>query len=392
MKELLLLALAIAVGQFANSMVLPALPLIAREFAVTSNSAALLVTAYFAGFAAVGLLVGPLSDRIGRRPLLLGGLAVLMLGSLGAVMAPSFAVLLGCRLIEAAGAAGTPVLARAIVRDTRRDGELARALGILATTMSVSPVVGPILGGAVTHLLGWRALFMLLAALAAVAGLAIVSIVPETLASASIANRPSLWRKMRSLLARRRFRIGTMFGAAQYFAFGAVYTVAPFLFIDRFGLDHLEFGAIFAVISACLALGGIAGPRLLAVIAQPQLLRLGGALTVAAGLLLVALSALSIVDATSVVTAFAVFGIGLGITLSVGGGLMLEGAEDAGTASSLSGFLQIGAAALGSALAGTLHSGSVAPVSMVLLLAGLAALGAVWPLAADTLEVRATKA
>src|SRR5258708_14223599 len=122
MNQVLLLAAAIAVGQFANSMILPALPLLARDLGVPAASAGLVVTAYFVGFAGVGLIVGPLSDHLGRRRLLLGGIAILSLGSLACAFAASFYVLLPCRLLQAAGPAGTPVLSPAMVRDPRKVG------------------------------------------------------------------------------------------------------------------------------------------------------------------------------------------------------------------------------------------------------------------------------
>src|SRR5215475_8983141 len=109
MSRLWLLALAVTVGQLANSMILPALPLLARDLSVPASSAGLIVTVYFAGFALAEPVVGPLSDRFGRRPLLLGGLAMLAAGSVACAFAASLSALLLFRLLQAAGAAGPPV-------------------------------------------------------------------------------------------------------------------------------------------------------------------------------------------------------------------------------------------------------------------------------------------
>ncbi len=375
MKQLLLLAVAIAVGQFANSMILPALPLLARDLGVPAGSAGLVVTAYFAGFAVIGLVVGPLSDHVGRRPLLVGGIALLALGSLACAFAASFAVLLACRLLEAAGAAGAPVLSRAIVRDTRQGGDLAAALGLLATIMSVSPVVGPILGGFVAEAVGWRGLFGFLAILGALASFAVYAGISETLAPSTAKGAGTTRHQMRMLLAQPRFRKGVFFGAAFYFAFGAIYTSAPFVLIDRFGLGHLQFGAAFAIMSASLVVGGLVGPRLMRTPAQASLLDAAAMLAIAAGLLLLAFMVSGEESVAAIVLCLALFGLAFGVALSVGAALTLSDVGEAvGTASSLSGFLQVGAAALGSAVVSFLHDGSTTPLSVILGFAGLAAL------------------
>jgi MFS transporter, DHA1 family, multidrug resistance protein len=377
MNRVWLLAAAVAVGQFANSMVLPALPLLARDFGVPAGSAGLVVTAYFAGFALVGIVIGPLSDRLGRRPLLLAGLAILAVGSVACALATSFLVLVACRLLEAAGAAGTPVLSRAIVRDTRQDRDLAGALGLLATTMAVSPALGPIIGGFVADTLGWRWLFGVLAVLATLAALAVYAGVAETLALPAPKDAGNTWRQMRALLARRRFRKGVLFGAAYYFAFGAISTAAPFVLIGHFGLGHLQFGVIFALIGVCFAVGGIVGPRLMRIATQARLLDAAALLAIAAGLLLFVLAREDSV--ASVILCLALFGLAFGIALSVGSALTLSDTGDAaGTASSLSGCLQVGTAALGSVVANLTHRGSVVPLSFFLLFAGLGALAAAW--------------
>lgn len=389
MSRLLLLAAAIAVGQFANSMVLPALPMMARELNVPASSAGLAVTAYFAGFAIVGLVVGPFSDRVGRRPLLIGGLLVLAAGSVACALAPSFSALLAFRLLEAAGAAGTPVLARTIVRDTRRDGELAAALGLLATIMSVSPVVGPILGGLVTDGLGWRWLFGILALCAALSALAAYFAIPETLAAATAHGTDTILQQMRLLWSRPHFRRGVLFGAAFYFAFGAIYTMAPFVLIDRFGLSHSEFGLAFAIMSVCLALGGIAGPRLSKLPMRFRLLDAAAVIAVAAGGLLFAFAEMHQDRVKTVVFALALFGLAFGVALSVGAALTFSDVgEAAGAASSLSGFVQIGSAALGSALANVMHTGSVMPLGVILILVGAAAFLAVRGLDEDPVTRR----
>lgn len=375
MSRLLLLSMAIAVGQFANSLVLPAVPMMARELGVPPGGAGLVVTAYFAGFAVVGLFVGPWSDRIGRRPLLWTGLAVLATGSLACALAPTFAVLLAFRLVEAAGAASAPVLARAIVRDTRRDAELATALGLLATAMSVSPVVGPVLGGIITDAVGWRWLFGILAGLGLATAIATWIAIPETLPPSTRPDAVPFAARMRQVWQRPHFRHGVQFAAAFYFAFGAVYTMMPFVLIERFGLSHAQFGLAFAVLSLGFTIGGLAGPRLMKV---PMLLEATALVSACAGLLLLAEFEMADLRVAGVMGALSVFGLAFGVALSVGSAFTLSDAGDsAGAASSLSGFIQIGCAAVGSAIANLLHTGSVLPLGIILAAAGLVSLLAI---------------
>jgi DHA1 family bicyclomycin/chloramphenicol resistance-like MFS transporter len=181
------------------------------------------------------------------------------------------------------------------------------------------------------------------------------------------------------LLARPRFRKGVLFSAAYYFAFGAISTAAPFVLIVHFGLSHVQFGAAFALIGVCFAIGGVVGPRLMRIATQAGLLDAAAGLAIAAGLLLLALATSRADSVATVLLCLGVFGLAFGIALSVGAALALSDAGDAaGTASSLSGCLQVGAAALGSVVANLTHRGSVAPLSFFLLFAGLAALCAVW--------------
>jgi len=324
MNPVWLLAAAVAIGQLANSMILPALPLLARDFVVSVGSAGLVVTAYFGGFALVGFFAGPLSDRVGCRPVLLGGLALLACGSLACALAASFSVLLICRLLEAAGAAGTPVLARAVIRDTRQGRGLAGALGVLAISMSVSPVLGPILGGFLADTAGWRWVFGFVAALAALASLGVWAGVAKTLVPRSTGKPRAPWREMHTLLARPRFRTGVLYGAACYFAFGALYTAAPFVLMARLGLSHFQFGVVFALVSLCIAVGGIAGPRLMRVATDLRLLDGAAGLTIVAGVLLLAFAVGGADRVAAVVLCFALFGFAFGVALSVGAAFTLR--------------------------------------------------------------------
>jgi DHA1 family bicyclomycin/chloramphenicol resistance-like MFS transporter len=267
-------------------------------------------------------------------------------------------------------------VSRAIVRDTRQGRELAAALGLLATTMSVSPVVGPILGALAVEAVGWRGLFGILSLLGLLAVVGVYAGVEETRTPSAATGRASLPREIRMLLAQPTFRRGVFFGAAFYFAFGAIYTSAPFVLIDNFGLSHRQFGGAFAMLSACLAIGGLVGPRLMRSAAmQAALLPAVAILAIAAGVLLSALILSGQENVETFVFCLALFGLAFGVALSVGGAATLDHVGRAtGVASSLSGFVQVGSAAVGSAVVNFLHDGSGTPISAILVFTGVAAL------------------
>lgn len=153
------LILMAAVSILTLNMFLPSLPAIAEAFGVTYSRATLAIGAYLATSAVLQLVIGPLSDRVGRRPVLLAALSVFTLASLGCAMAQSFTVFLSCRLLQAFAVAGT-VIALAMVRDTRGGSEAAGLIGTINMAMAIAPMAGPMLGGLLDAYLGWRAIFL----------------------------------------------------------------------------------------------------------------------------------------------------------------------------------------------------------------------------------------
>ncbi len=148
-----------AVSILTLNMFLPSLPAIAEAFGISYGRATLAIGAYLATSAVLQLVIGPLSDRIGRRPVLLAALGVYTLASLGCAMAQTFTVFLACRLFQAFAVAGT-VLALAMVRDTRGGSEAAGLIGTINMAMAIAPMAGPMLGGVLDAFLGWRTIFL----------------------------------------------------------------------------------------------------------------------------------------------------------------------------------------------------------------------------------------
>lgn len=161
---ILTLAAIAAMGSMAIHMLVPALPLLAHEMAVGEARAQQAVSVYLAGLAGGQLIAGPLADRLGRRPVMLWGLACYIAGALGAALAPAMPVLLAARLLQALGGAAGVVSARVIVGELYGREEAAARQATLMSIVLISPALAPVVGGVITDFAGWRAVFLMLAA------------------------------------------------------------------------------------------------------------------------------------------------------------------------------------------------------------------------------------
>ena len=177
----LLLGALAGLPALSIDMGLPALPLISTHFGTTSSVTALTLSLFMAGFGAAQLVIGPLSDRIGRRPVLLVALALYTLGGAASAGASSMAMLIVARCLQGAGAAGGTVLAFAIIRDLF-DGDAARVrLSTISMVFSLAPVIAPTLGGLVLRFDGWQSIFVVLSATGLVLLLAVGFGLPESI-------------------------------------------------------------------------------------------------------------------------------------------------------------------------------------------------------------------
>jgi DHA1 family bicyclomycin/chloramphenicol resistance-like MFS transporter len=169
---ILLLAAVAALGSLATQLLVPALPQVAHDLHVGPGPAQLVISVFLVGLGAGQLLTGPLTDRLGRKPVLLAGLLIYCAGSLAAALAPSLPLLLGARALQALGGATGVVTARVLVGDLFPPHETAGRQATLMAVVLISPALAPVIGGTLSELVGWRWLFGGLAA-AGLAGLAI---------------------------------------------------------------------------------------------------------------------------------------------------------------------------------------------------------------------------
>src|SRR5690242_10006153 len=176
-----LLAALTAVGPLTTDMYLPSLPDIARQLGASSAQVQLTISAYLIGFAAGQIIYGPVSDRHGRKPVLIGAIALYCAASLACALSTSIDMLIVARAFQALGGSGGIVLTRAIVRDIYSGARAGRELSVIASVMALAPVLAPVAGGIIQTVFGWHAVFLVLVA-AGIVGAGIVwLLLPETL-------------------------------------------------------------------------------------------------------------------------------------------------------------------------------------------------------------------
>jgi len=352
------LALLTAVGPLSVDMYLPSLPDIGRELNSPPAQVQLTISFYLVGFALGQIVYGPLSDRHGRKPVLLAALALFSAGGLACAFAPSIEVLIVARLFQAFGGAGAVVLARAIVRDLYHDARAGREFSVMATIMGIAPTVAPLVGSVLQAAFGWRAIFMALLALGSIAAAVVWWLVPETLKRRT-PGRVSLLSTMRVY---RTFTKNSAFLAhlgivtCSFMGLFAWISGASFVLQGLYGLSALEFGLAFALGSAGGMLGAAVAAGIVTHIGLDRTIGLGGLALALGGLAMVATVALGLSSPAALVLPAMFYLAGFGLAVPQGfAGALSPFHDRAGAASSLMGFVQqTSAAALGAIVGHTL--------------------------------------
>jgi DHA1 family bicyclomycin/chloramphenicol resistance-like MFS transporter len=355
---------------------LPSLPHMAEDFGVSYGVMQLSVSLYLAATAILQIIVGPISDRYGRRPVMLGATLVFAAASLGAVLAPSFAIFMACRLLQAAIATGF-VLSRAVVRDLFAQNEAASMIGYVTMGMSVVPMIGPVIGGALGEVFGWRSTFLLLA----LGGLGLAALVWADHGETNRGSAGSLGQQLAQypqLLGSALFWGYCLTAAFASGAFFAYLGGVPFVGRDVFHLSPATLGFYFGAPALGYMLGNFLSGRYSVRMGVNRMIMAGAVLTTA-GLALLTLLALAGIMSAGVF-------FGLVITVGLGNGILLPSANAgmlsvrpslAGSAAGLGGAFTIGGGAALSALAGALLHPGAGPMPLILLMLASSALSIV---------------
>ncbi|MEO3427702.1 multidrug effflux MFS transporter [Pelagibius sp. CAU 1746] len=344
-----LLTAMVALGPISTDLYLPSLPAIGRDFGVANAEVQLTLSVFLAGFAVSQLAYGPLSDRFGRRPVILGGLALYLLATLVCAFASGIEMLILARFFQAVGACVGPVLGRAVVRDIYGRERAARMLSYMGMAMAMAPAFGPILGGFLEVWFGWRANFAVLGLFAATTLAAALVTLPETNQWKSPdATRPGhILGNYRALLRHRSYLGYVMVTACTYSGIFSFISGSSFVLIGLLGLTPDVYGFCFAAIVVGYMIGTFLSGRLTVRLGLERMVQIGTAVQVAGGLAGIALYLAGIVTVPGIVGPVMVFMAGTGLAMpNAQAGAIGPFPQMAGSASALLGFFQMGLAAL----------------------------------------------
>lgn len=370
------LSLLMGFASISTDLYLPAMPMMALSLHAGAGMVELTVTGYLIGFSLGQLLWGPIGDRYGRRPSVGAGLVLFVIGSAGCGLSKSIGMMIGWRMVQAFGACASVALSRAMVRDLYEGSRAAKMLSTLITVMAVAPLIGPLVGGQIAALAGWRAIFWFLVGIGLVT-LAALFTIPETLPS-EMRNREPLRRvvsRYAELLGHRRLLGYAGTGGFVYAGMFAYIAGTPFAYINYYHVPAQVYGLLFGL--------GIIGIMAANMINSSLVMRLGHDRMLFAGTLIAAFSAIAvgIIGRTGwgglwgLAASLFVFvsSTGLIVANSIAGALA-DFPESAGTVSALIGTLHYGSGIAGSGLVGTFADGTPWPMAWVILICGILSL------------------
>jgi DHA1 family bicyclomycin/chloramphenicol resistance-like MFS transporter len=377
----ILLTAVVGMGALSIDMFLPSLPSMAAEFQAPASVAQLTVTLFVAGLALAQLVLGPLSDRLGRRPVLLGGMALYTAGAWACWLAPTMSALIAARVLQALGAGSGPVLGRAIVRDLYGPQRGARVLAYIGTAQALTPILAPILGGWLHAAFGWHSVFLVLAGFGAVFSLLVLTVVPESLPLRDPAalNPRRLAGNLRVLLGDCAFAgyvlVVTLCFCGQF----AFISGSSYVLIAVVGVTPAVYGICFASVAFGLMTGSFAAGRLTRRLGLNPLVLAGTGICAAAGIVLAGLALARVNTVWAVVLPMYGYAIGVGLVLpTASAGAVGPYPRMAGLASALFGFLMMTGSAAYGVLVGSLFDGTARPMAVAIAMAGVLSLAAFW--------------
>lgn len=377
------LGLTVLVGLFltlqpiSTDLYLASLPGLSARFDVPASTVQLTLSLFMAGFGAMQLVSGPMADRYGRRPVMLGGLALYVVASLACAAAPTIGVLIAARFAQAIGCCTVVVVGRAIVRDAFAPAAGARVLAHASSILAGFAMAGPVIGSLLEVAFGFRGAFVFIAAI----GIALLGVtarlLPETLDRRDVtALEPRrMFYGYAAILRSPVFLAYTAAGSASYGGLFAFISGSSFVLIEVLGVPAGWFGACFAFVVAGYLCGTIACRRLLARVGLPRTIVAGGSLAAASATVGAALALAGVhhVAALLVPTFGYFFGHGIVFPCAQSGATS-SFAERAGAAAGLFGALVMLIAVLIGTWVGASFDGTPVPLTITLACAGLAAL------------------
>lgn len=369
------LAVITALGPLSMQIVLPILPVLQGAFAVEPGTVQYVLSMALFTIAFATLVYGPTSDRFGRRPVLVVGLSIFLVGSTIAALAPTIEVVILGRMVQAVGGAAGMVLSRAIIRDLFDRNTAARLMAYMITALVVAPMVSPLIGGLLNDFFDWRAVFVFSAVMGALVLLLALPKVPETLQpGADVQTFRGMLSGFVVLL-----RVPSFLGYAGQVGFGmgmfmAFLGAAPFVVIVVLGRPPTEFGMFFILISAGFMSGTFLSGRFGERVGLDRMMRIGSFLAVVFGVVMLAFVLAGWWSPWTIFLPGAGMAMANGLAMpNAQAGAVSISPRFAGTASGLLAFIQMLVGAGFAQLAGMVQDNTPLPMAIVMLGASVAA-------------------
>jgi len=359
-----LLGALVAVAPLAMDIYLASMPSMARALSASDEEVQLTLSLYMFAWGAAQIVVGPLTDRFGRRPALIAGLMLFVAASVVCAAARDVHMLIAARIVQAAAMATVAVVPRAVVRDLHAGEQAAQMLSLMGVVLGIAPIVAPIIGSHLHVWFGWRANFVFVAAYGALAF--VVSVMPETIRTRNVrATKVRVMLANYARLARSRTYLGYLLIAAcatsGLFAFIAG---SAFVFVSVIGTGEQGFGLLFGVVMLGNITGSAVGSHLVARLGINRMLRYSTALMLVSGIVLAGLAWARVGHPLAIVIPMFVFMVAFMTTMpQATAGALTPFPEIAGSASSLLSFCQLLIAASTALIVGMAFDGTQRPMA-----------------------------
>lgn len=373
MMVLAILSLLMAFASISTDIYLPAMPAMAVALKTSPGVLEWTISGYLVGFSLGQLAWGPISDRFGRRIPTAIGIVIFAIGSAGCATAGGPAAIVGWRLVQAFGACAGVVLSRAMVRDLYKGDRAASMLSTLMVAMGIAPLIGPIIGGQILAIAGWRAIFWTLVGVG-VATLCTLTALPETL-RADRRSELSFSRSLKGygvLLRNRRFMAFSCAGGFFFAGTFAYVAGSPFAYISYHHVPASLYGFLFGAGIVGVMIGNLVNATLVTRFGATRMLSIGAGLAALAGCALAVTASSDMGGLVGLVVPLFLFVSMTGLVIANSfAGALTDFSEMAGSASALVGAIQYGSGMIGSALVGALADGTAWPLGSVIAVAGI---------------------
>lgn len=366
---IIILGILSSFGPMSMDMYLPALPTLEKAFATTTSNAQLTLSSFTVGFAVGQLFYGPLSDRWGRKPLLIAGVVFYVFAGILCALTDSIGTLIVLRFVQALGGAAGVVLTRAIIRDLWSGPEASKILSLALLITSLSALIAPFIGGYLLIWLGWRSIFWLLVGFGVLVLLMGKFVMPESLPPERRQTAPltRILPQYWYVLSHRRALGYMLCGGFSFAGMFAQLSGTPFVYIEVFGVPPEEFGFWFALNILAIMAGSSVNSWLVGRFGVRAMLRFGLLIALAGGWLIAFTAWFEIGGFYGILIPIILFMFPHNlVNANAAAGALEYFPGLAGTASALLGLVRFGTGAIVGALVGLLYDGTAVPMALVL--------------------------